>query len=101
VHQFVDNLIENDYHLHIVYGEKYMVTDPCDKLILAEGLGVRLIYCKNCDIIELEIGAVSFRLNPNHVQQIANVMMKASLRLDRMVSINNMPTNIENMQQLH
>jgi hypothetical protein len=81
-------------------GESLM-NDPCDKLILAEGLGVRLIYCRNCDVIELEIGAISLRLNPNHVQQIANVMMKASLRLDRMVSVNNAPTNIENFQQLH
>lgn len=59
-----------------------MINDPCEKLILAEGLGVRLIYCKNCNVIELEIGAICLRLSPNHVQQIANVMMKASLRLD-------------------
>ena len=77
------------------------MNDPCDKLILAEGLGVRLIYCKNCDVIELEIGVISLRLNPNHIQQIANVMMKASLRLDRMVSVNNTPTKIENLQSLH
>lgn len=77
------------------------MNDPCDKLILAEGLGVRLIYCKNCDVIELEIGVISLRLNPNHIQQIANVMMKASLRLDRMVSVNNTPTTIENLQSLH
>jgi hypothetical protein len=81
-------------------GESIM-DNPCDKLILAEGLGVRLIYCKNCDVIKLEISTISLRLNPSHVQQIANVMMKASLRLDRMVSVNNTPTNIENMQQLH
>ena len=59
-----------------------MINDPCEKLILAEGLGVRLIYCKDCNVIELEIGAICLRLSPNHVQQIANVMMKASLRLD-------------------
>jgi hypothetical protein len=81
-------------------GESIM-NDPCDKLILAEGLGVRLIYCKNCDLIELEIGAISLRLNPNHVQQIANVMMKANLRLDRMVSVPSTRTNIENLQHLH
>ena len=78
-----------------------IMNDPCDKLILAEGLGVRLIYCKNCDVIELEIGAISLRLNPSHVQQIANVMMKASLRLDRMVSLNNAPTSVGNLQSLH
>jgi hypothetical protein len=77
------------------------MNDPCDKLILAEGLGVRLIYCKNCDVIELEIGAISLRLNPNHVQQIANVMMKASLRLDRMVNLNSAPNTAETMQHLH
>ena len=59
-----------------------MINDPCEKLVLAEGLGVRLIYCKNCNVIELEIGAICLRLSPNHIQQIANVMMKASLRLD-------------------
>jgi hypothetical protein len=77
------------------------MTDPCDKLILAENLGVRLIYCKNCNVIELEIGAISLRLLPNHVQQIANVMMKASLRLDRMVGVNTAPSSTENLQILH
>lgn len=77
------------------------MNEPYDKLILADGLGVRLIYRKNCDVIELEIGAISLRLNPSHVQQIANVMMKASLRLDRMVSVNITRNNIKNMQQLH
>jgi hypothetical protein len=78
-----------------------IMNDPCDKLILAEGLGVRLIYCKNCDVIELEIGVISLRLNPSHVQQIANVMMKASLRLDRMVNTNSTQLNSENLQVLH
>ena len=78
-----------------------MTSDPCDKLILAEGLGVRLIYCKNCDVVELEIGAISLRLSPNHVQQIANVMMKASLRLDRMVNHNGTQPKVETMQHLH
>lgn len=63
------------------------MNDPCDKLILAESAGIRLIYCKNCNVIELEIGAISLRLSPEHTQQIANTMMKASLRLDRMTKL--------------
>jgi hypothetical protein len=78
-----------------------MTNDPCEKLILAEGIGVRLIYCKNCDVIELEIGAISLRIAPAHIQQIANVLMRASLRLDRMVNVQNTSTNVENMQHLH
>ena len=78
-----------------------MTNDPCEKLILAEGIGVRLIYCKNCDVIELEIGAISLRISPAHIQQIANVLMRASLRLDRMVNLQNTSNNVENMQHLH
>ena len=62
-----------------------MSNEPCDKLILADGAGTRLIYCKNCDVVELEMGAISLRFSAEQIQQIANVMMKASLRLDQMV----------------
>ncbi len=78
-----------------------MTNDPCEKLILAEGIGVRLIYCKNCDVIELEIGAISLRIAPAHIQQIANVLMRASLRLDRMVNVQNTSNSVESMQHLH
>jgi hypothetical protein len=77
------------------------MSDPCEKIILAESQGVRLIYCKNCDVIELEIGAISLRLAPTHMQQVANSMMKASLKLDRMVNLHSTPNNVGNMQHLH
>jgi hypothetical protein len=77
------------------------MNDPSEKLILAESLGIRLIYCKKFDVIELEIGAVSLRLNRNHVQQIANLMMKASLRLDRVVNLNSPTASMETTQHLH
>lgn len=77
------------------------MNDPCEKIILAESLGVRLIYCKNCDVIELEIGAISLRLAPANMQQVANLMMKASLKLDRMINIENAPNSVNHMQHLH
>ena len=75
--------------------------DSCDKIILAESPSVRLIYCKNCDVIELEIGAISLRLAPTHIQRIANIMMKASLKLDRMVNLQGTPNKESNMLHLH
>ena len=54
----------------------------CEKIILADGLGVRLYYCPNCEVVELELGSISIRLSPSSIQSIANIMMKASLRLD-------------------
>ena len=38
-------------------------------------------------MVELEIGAVSVRLCPDVIQQVANVMMKASLQLDQVIAI--------------
>jgi hypothetical protein len=77
------------------------MNDYCEKIILAESLGVRLIYCKNCDVIELEIGAISVRLAPTHMQQVANIMMKASLKLDRMVNQQSTPNKGSNLQHVH
>ena len=61
----------------------------CEKVMLADAMGLRLIYCKECNVVEFEIGAVSLRLCPDLVQRMANMLMKASLKLDRLVP----PTN--------
>lgn len=63
----------------------------CEKIILADSLGVRLYYCPNCEVVELELGSISIRLSPNSIQSIANIMMKASLRLDTVYQ-HTMPT---------
>lgn len=60
----------------------------CQKIELANSCGVRLIYCQDCQVVELEIGAISIRLCPDVLQRIANVMMKASLQLDHITSVN-------------
>jgi len=56
----------------------------CEKIVLANTMGLRLIYCKDCNVVEFEIGAVSLCLCPDVVQRMANMLMKASLKLDRL-----------------
>ena len=56
----------------------------CEKIVLADAIGLRLIYCKDCNVVVFEIGAVSLRLCPDVVQRMANMLMKASLKLDRL-----------------
>ncbi len=56
----------------------------CEKIVLADAMGLRLIYCKDCNVVEFEIGAVTLRLCPDVVQRMANILMKASLKLDRL-----------------
>jgi hypothetical protein len=62
----------------------------CEKIELANSCGVRLVYCQDCNVVELEIGAISVRLCPDVIQRIANVMMKASLKLEH-IAANNQP----------
>jgi hypothetical protein len=64
-----------------------MINEPCSKIILANSLGVKLIYCQNCNVVELETGAISLRFCPDVIQQIANMMMKASLQLDHITAV--------------
>ncbi len=59
-----------------------MSQSDCTKIELANSLGVRLLYCKTCEVVELEIGAISLRLSPDMIQRVANIMMKASLKLE-------------------
>jgi hypothetical protein len=59
-----------------------MKQNSCEKIILADSLGVRLIYCPDCEVVELVLGSISVRLSPDAIQRIANIMMKASLKLD-------------------
>ncbi len=61
-------------------------TGGCTKMLLAQGLGVRLLYCQCCEVVELEAGALTLKLSPQSVQRIANVMMKASLKLDSVLA---------------
>jgi hypothetical protein len=60
-----------------------MIINDCKRIELASGLGVKLMYCENCEVVELEIGAVSLKLSPSMIQRLANMMMKASLKLDQ------------------
>lgn len=84
-----------------------MVTKNVRRIELASGLGVKLMYCEGSEeggggggdnhieideeekyaekyaIVELEIGSVSIKLSPAMVQRLANMLMKASLKLDQ------------------
>jgi len=54
----------------------------CKKIELANGLCMRLCYCQNCQLVELEIGSITLKLSPANIQRMANIMMKASLKLE-------------------
>ncbi len=63
---------------------KLKTYQQCEKIELAETAGFRVIYCSNCQVVELEVGALSLRLTPEMAQHFANVLMKGSLKLERL-----------------
>ena len=63
-------------------------TNSDEKILLANSFGIKLFYYSQKNIVELEIGMTCLRLNPSLIQRIANVMMKASLRLDHIEAAN-------------
>lgn len=63
-------------------------TNPDEKVLLASSFGIKLFYCQDKNIVELEMGMTCLRLNPSLIQRIANVMMKASLQLDHLEAAN-------------
>ena len=76
--------------------------DPvCEKIELANSCGLRLIYCQDCQVVELEIGAICVRLCPDVMQRMANMMMKASLELEHVVAISNKLPSHARPQMIH
>ena len=61
-----------------------IITGACKKINIGESLGLGLVFCQDCKVVELEIGAVIVRLCPDVIQHVANVMMKAILQLDQL-----------------
>lgn len=77
-----------------------MSESDCTKIELSNSLGVRLLYCKNCEVVELEIGAISIKLNPDMIQRMANMMMKASLKLEH-INAASKPQPFTQQQLMH
>ena len=46
-----------------------MATDNlCHRILLAKNQGCKVIYCEECDVTELEIGAMSLRLASESIE---------------------------------
>ena len=73
----------------------------CKKIELASALNMRLLYCKNCEVITLEIGAISLNLSPKTIWRIANMMMKASLKLENIQAANLQQKPYEQRHLMH
>jgi hypothetical protein len=49
----------------------------CDRILLAGSEGCRILYCESCNIAELEIGALSLRLEVNVFQTMHELIYES------------------------
>ncbi|SNR76194.1 hypothetical protein SAMN05192560_0944 [Methylobacillus rhizosphaerae] len=53
----------------------------CKRVVLAGGEGCRVLYCEECNVAEVEVGALSLRLEAHAFNSLAEMMQEAAARL--------------------
>lgn len=59
----------------------------CKKVLLAGADGCRVIYCEGCGIAEMELGAISVRLELNALHNLQAVLGQAAVKLSVLKAI--------------
>lgn len=55
--------------------------EPCKRILLAGSDGCRIMYCEGCNIAEMELGAISVRLELNALHNLQAVLGQAAMKL--------------------
>lgn len=55
--------------------------ESCLRILLAKNDAGRIGFCENCDVVELEIGAVSLRITAEDLHYVALIIKDADVRL--------------------
>ncbi len=59
-----------------------MTTDNlCHRILLAKNQGCKVVYCEECDVTELEIGAISLRVESESLAHLYEVLKEATAKL--------------------
>lgn len=55
--------------------------EPCKRILLAGADGCRIVYCEGCAIAELELGAISVRLEESALHNLQAILGQALIKL--------------------
>ncbi|MDR5170954.1 hypothetical protein IHQ56_03885 [Methylobacillus flagellatus] len=53
----------------------------CRRVVLAGAEGCRVLYCEECNVMEIEVGALSLRLEDHAFNSLAEMIQEAATRL--------------------
>jgi len=55
--------------------------EPCKRILLAGIEGCKIVYCEGCAITELELGAISLRLEESALHNLQAILGQALMKL--------------------
>ena len=73
----------------------------CKRILLAGAEGCRVVYCEDCKIAELELGAVSLRLEMSAVYNLQSVLELAVRKLSVLKAVTNNNNLVFSQSDLH
>lgn len=74
---------------------------PCNRILLAGTVGCRVVYCEECGVAEMEMGAVSVRLELNALHELKAVLGQAFMKLSVLNAIKVSPDFAYDKLDLH
>lgn len=78
-----------------------MKARPCKRMILAGTEGCRVTYCEDCRVAEIEIGAVSMRLEMQAFSNLNQMLQEAQARLAVLDAAASAFRNEEGLRHVH
>lgn len=61
--------------------------EACKRILLAGADGCRIVYCEGCGVAEMELGAISVRLEVNALHNLQAVLGQAARKLSVLKAI--------------
>lgn len=61
--------------------------ENCKRILLAGAEGCKVIYCEGCAVAEMELGAISVRLELNALHNLQTVLGQAAMKLSVLKAI--------------
>jgi len=59
----------------------------CKRVLLAGNDGCRVLYCNECKVAEIEVGALSLRLEAHAFSTLSEVLLEAVSRMSTMIEV--------------
>lgn len=78
-----------------------MTMKPCKRVILAGAGGCRVIYCEDCQVAEIEVGAISLRLDTSALANMSQLLQEAQSRLAAMEMARSVSASAHDLRHVH